>query len=710
LRMASHSSHAPWDEDANAGERAAAAALAAAPWEAASGDGDGDGDGGDAGDEGAELPAPSPAEALVAHWIHLYIARKISAMDCCISMFHAAQFGMAEAAPYARKPGLDSNRYSEHLKEALGYRSDSQVLYEIVDNPCRQAGVMGRSNADLIVIPAHEAFDESAEAEADLLRDRLRSAKAAGNLPRCYSEHPVVQAHPDEDVLPGAIFADGVAYANTDGVLGIWLVCLLTGRRHLLAAVRKRRLCNCGCRGWCSLYGMFVFLSWSLMALADKLHPSTRHDRRPWRALDLARSLRAGKEMTFRFACLYIKADWLELATSFGFPAHNDGIRPCFKCNCHDGNMHDTAAASAIGLPWRENEHGDYEAACVRCELHVRLEAADHALVCFVLTDFDKRQMGALGRALSRDVVVAGVELRKGDRLDPSPSVPDTGAAFDGITTFPLDVVFWRRSRESLTRRRNPLFNRVYGVTAERSLTADVLHAIHLGIMKALVMFVLWFLLDAKLWGEHGTQEESFHVNLQGLSAGLHHWYGARHREYPRERLTRIHELTDKVVGRPHERKLSSKGAETHGLLLFVIFILTNHAARLPDAANDLLEACKALARMLEIFKTCGNNVPGARLQEAFDMMHTLYSRTELLVEGMQVAKRHLMVHLLKDIDYLGNPNFYANWYDESLNKLFKSYLRTVSQATFEPFVLLRMRDGLSHEAARKRKADDERS
>jgi hypothetical protein len=74
-------------------------------------------------------------------------------------------------------------------------------------------------------------------------------------------------------------------------------------------------------------------------------------------------------------------------------------------------------------------------------------------------------------------------------------------------TAFPLDVVFWRRSRESLTRRRNPIFNRSYGVTAERSLTVDVLHALNLGIMLALVKFVVWFFLDAKLWGDHGTVE-----------------------------------------------------------------------------------------------------------------------------------------------------------------------------------------------------------
>ena len=163
---------------------------------------------------------------------------------------------------------------------------------------------------------------------------------------------------------------------------------------------------------------VFLFLSWCLMALAKKVHPMPRHDNRPWRDLDLARAARAGLEMTVRFVCIWTKTDWAELASSFGLPAHNDGLRSCFKCNCHDANMHDREGASAAGLPWRENPDGDYEAACVRCELHVALSQAEHAMIIPLLTDFDKRSTGSLGRSFKRDVLVNGAPLRKGDRLE----------------------------------------------------------------------------------------------------------------------------------------------------------------------------------------------------------------------------------------------------------------------------------------------------
>ena len=97
--------------------------------------------------------------------------------------------------------------------------------------------------------------------------------------------------------------------------------------------------------------------------------------------------------------------------------------------------MHDTETASAVGLPWRENECGDYAAACSRCELVVTMTQPDHAAVCDALSDYDKRLGGTLGRALVRDVAVDGVVLREGDCLETCVAVPDTGVV-DAVVNF----------------------------------------------------------------------------------------------------------------------------------------------------------------------------------------------------------------------------------------------------------------------------------
>ncbi len=63
---------------------------------------------------------------------------------------------------------------------------------------------------------------------------------------------------------------------------------------------------------------------------------------------------------------------------------------------------------------------------------------------------------------------------------------------------------------------------------------------------------------------------------------------------------------------------------------------------------------------------------------------------TDKLIE-QDIPKRHLMSHVLDRIPYMGNPRLYANWLDESLNKLLKAACRSVAQCTFEPFLLMRM-------------------
>ena len=110
-----------------------------------------------------------------------------------------------------------------------------------------------------------------------------------------------------------------------------------------------------------------------------------------------------------------------------------------------------------------------------------------------------------MGRAFVRDVTVDGVVLRTGDRLEPCVAVRDTGV-FDAVVNFPLvGVVFWRRSRESLARRRNPNFDHGIGLDAEDCLAMDVLHAINLRIMLALVKSCVSCLIVNGIYGKRGT-------------------------------------------------------------------------------------------------------------------------------------------------------------------------------------------------------------
>ena len=96
--------------------------------------------------------------------------------------------------------------------------------------------------------------------------------------------------------------------------------------------------------------------------------------------------------------------------------------------------------------PWHNNTDDDYEAAAARCEIRVAVDNAGHKLLCRLLR-YDKRQSGSRGRALTEDV--PQYALRAGDRLEPSIGMPDIGR-LEEVTTFPLQLVCWRRSEETL--------------------------------------------------------------------------------------------------------------------------------------------------------------------------------------------------------------------------------------------------------------------
>ncbi len=54
--------------------------------------------------------------------------------------------------------------------------------------------------------------------------------------------------------------------------------------------------------------------------------------------------------------------------------------------------------------------------------------------------------------------------------------------------------------------------------------------------------------------------------------------------------------------------------------------------------------------------------------------------------------KHHLMFHLFFKTPFLGNPLYYATWFDESLNKTLKAACKNAALGTFEGSVLLKMR------------------
>ena len=226
--------------------------------------------------------ASSYADEFVSLMLNLLCTRTLNCKQFCVLMYWAGKAGITSANKYGFRPDASSGHYSRHLDPILKFKSHNETLYEI--------GVAGLNKAELSrvvlqipVAPPHEALPYDAASEVGF-RTKLREAITSNSLPPCYYKHPVVTGSPGDLVIPIAIYLDFVPYAENDSVLGLWIHNLINDRRYIFAVFRRRTACICGCRSWCSIYGLLTALAWSLRALARGQWPESRHDLLPGRA------------------------------------------------------------------------------------------------------------------------------------------------------------------------------------------------------------------------------------------------------------------------------------------------------------------------------------------------------------------------------------------------------------------------------------------
>ena len=194
----------------------------------------------------------TPGEDFENFLVDLFIHSAISANIFSQIMWFASEAGIKEAAKYGMKPGQHTSNYSKKIKTALGWYDRADFYH--LDLPGHSKHDLERSTQKCLVIPGFEQMQEDLENSAtdrELWRERLRSP---GGLPPSYYSHPVVQGAGGELVWPIAIYLDGVPYSLTDSVIGFWVHNLISGMRYLIGIIRKRNICQCGCRGWCTIW------------------------------------------------------------------------------------------------------------------------------------------------------------------------------------------------------------------------------------------------------------------------------------------------------------------------------------------------------------------------------------------------------------------------------------------------------------------------
>ena len=392
----------------------------------------------------------------------MYMASAMSAKNLCVLCYWASKAGMATVSEYGLQPDRPTGHYQRHLDSLLGFAEAKKTSYTL-SAPGQKRGELSRSTIELPTRPPHELAQEELERNPTVLT-RLLEARRSSDLPETYDTHPVVRGTTDL-VVPWGLYMDGVSYSLTDSVLGCWLINLVSGARSLICVIRKRLVCQCGCRGWCTYDVLMRWLHWSFKAMAEGVFPTARHDGSAWLEADESRRARAGQPMKMRGALLRIKGDWEEFCVRLGFPTWASGIRPCFCCAASGPDLADVRGVSVVGLPWHVNSDPDYDAACSRCERWAVITPELRHVVLRHL-HYDKRPSGSKGRSLRQ--AIASLGLRPGDRLEPNASLPDV-ADFEGLA-LPARVLFWRPEEEPVCQHRCPLFDASIGITPNRSI------------------------------------------------------------------------------------------------------------------------------------------------------------------------------------------------------------------------------------------------
>lgn len=597
---------------------------------------------------------------------------KLTAVATCQIAYYARCCGGRGAfEALSVKPGKQAGKYSRHFDKVVNGGLPRDDDYYMLDLPLYDRRVDVRVVEQMPILMPHEVLQEHLEGDSGReVLVRLDAACAADQLPHTYSTSPVVMdAPPGVPVLPVCLYLDSVGFAREDKALGFWLSCAITGRRWLLFAIRASSVCTCGCKGWCTYYHVFLALHHSFACLATGRLPTQRYDGTPFSSgRDAARRYVAGRTLPFRSALLALRGDWLEYASTVGFPGPTHSDNPCPFCTATAVNMHDYAGLSASSYPdkWAPKTWESYCDACAASETVLNLSDKQWRTLRAALV-FDASKGG---RVLTQPLPQLG--LLKGDRLEPCPTVLDIGKGFDHAN--PGRAVMWRFRQTGATRHRNPLFDDALGITPSRVMGVDWLHAFSLGILRPMSGALIWTLVASDAWGAwragQTTIDGRLRYSIKKMTAELFQWYreeGQQGRVWPR-----VQNLTPGMVGTANSATLKIQGSEHNAFLHFEVALIAKYWDVLgADKARLWRDLVRSLLEVKQFIKDYPLRMPAL---QAHSFGNAFVKALKLLrsLDVHALPKEHLCVHLARDAALKSAPGMFGCWEDEYLNKTLK--------------------------------------
>ena len=511
------------------------------------------------------VDADFAGEQLVDFLVSLKDSGRVSAKTTCVLAFWASRAGARGdgLASLGLRPDQKSGKYSEHFDKWSGVDIKRQNFYPLYMGISLRHECSRTWGSIPCRLPHEVLRDELLT--SPLPRQKLLDAASRNDLPSRYWSHRFVIGAPEGEVVhPICLYMDGVQFSRRDSVLGIWTHFLLSPKRHLLCVLKKSQLCDCGCSGWCSMHPIMSMLAWSFEHMATGVYPASRHDGLEWTADDRLRQTDSGGNLGFRGMCLFVKGDWCEFVHTLAFPSWRDKRSPCLFCKATAAELYMSRGFGPMGTPRPRKTPQDYQRSCIQCETRLTLSPAQVRLVRPKMF-FDKRKTvdGIRGRCLSEDVPELG--LLRLSRLEPTGEHPDVHdlQAVDGGR----ETTWWRRSQETYTRRRNPLFGAATGIDID-SIAIDWLHTLSLGVYQHLLGGFLWALVSVDAFDvKQTTALARLELSVAQIRSQLFNWYRSEYQEGCEH--SKVQSLVSGMLGTEARPHLRLHGAETNGFLKF---------------------------------------------------------------------------------------------------------------------------------------------
>ena len=229
-----------------------------------------------------------PSSILARHLLRMFAMGELTATNVQ-SIAEAAELDgwrpddkLGKRLAAAGERGLHSGNVSRDVVRAA--RLEGMMASGAQPYKCKIPGGL-----DFSIFLPHEILKDFARVETE---DALMEHDTfLADLVKTWTEHPDVMLDCDDKtkVIVAGLHCDGVSYTSSvrageqRSILAASINVLsaserLRNRRMPLFVLPKRKLCTCGCQGYCTFQAIFKIISWSFQSLCAATMPTCRHD------------------------------------------------------------------------------------------------------------------------------------------------------------------------------------------------------------------------------------------------------------------------------------------------------------------------------------------------------------------------------------------------------------------------------------------------